>query len=150
MADELDPYRMLGVAPGASLLEIARAHRRLAKLHHPDLAAGEAAAAEMARINAAWTLLSDAGARAAWDRASGIGPRDDGPSSPSATWAEWAYPPPTPPAPAAVGSGRNAPLWILAAFVVLLALVVAGGVVSTFDRPPGADPAPWLQDNLDR
>ena len=37
-----DPYRTLGVAPGASLNEIRSAYRRLAKQYHPD-AAGERA-----------------------------------------------------------------------------------------------------------
>lgn len=147
MTGDLDPYRVLGVDPGASLLDIARARRRLAKLHHPDLAAGESAAAEMGRINAAWAVLSDASARAAWDRTNGIVP--DPPRS-AATWTEWAYPPPAPRPPAEARSSGNAPLWILAAFVLFLALIVAAGIVSTLDRPDGVDPAPWLQENLDR
>jgi DnaJ-class molecular chaperone len=32
----LDPYRVLGVADGSTWEEITTAHRRLAKLHHPD------------------------------------------------------------------------------------------------------------------
>ena len=32
-----DPYRILGLCPGANEREISRAYRRLAKLFHPDL-----------------------------------------------------------------------------------------------------------------
>ena len=34
--DESDPYIVLGLPPSASWEEISAAHRRLAKLHHPD------------------------------------------------------------------------------------------------------------------
>ena len=34
--DESDPYVVLGLPPSASWDEISAAHRRLAKLHHPD------------------------------------------------------------------------------------------------------------------
>jgi DnaJ-domain-containing protein 1 len=34
--DETDPYVVLGLPPSASWEEISAAHRRLAKLHHPD------------------------------------------------------------------------------------------------------------------
>ena len=67
MRGEFDPYRVLDVPPTASLLEIARARRRLAKRHHPDLVAGDAAAREMARINAAWEVLAEVEARRAAD-----------------------------------------------------------------------------------
>jgi hypothetical protein len=148
MDPELDPYRVLGVDPMASLLDIARARRRLAKLHHPDLAAGEAAADEMGRINAAWTILADADARAAWDRAHGFAPA--GVAHPGATWTEWAYAPPSPRPAASAGSGGNTAWWVLAAFVLFLIVIVAGGIVSTLDRPPDLEIAPWLQENLDR
>lgn len=40
---DLDPYRILGLAPGADLGEVRKAYRRLARRHHPGLhAAGEA------------------------------------------------------------------------------------------------------------
>ena len=148
--NQLDPYRVLGVDPSASMLDIARARRRLAKLHHPDLAAGDAAAAEMGQINAAWTLLADADARAAWDRAHGIQSGRVGARPRPITWAEWAYPPPAPHSTSAAGSSGHAAWWVLGAFVLFLIVVVAGGIVSTLDRPDGIDPAPWLQRNLDR
>jgi DnaJ-domain-containing protein 1 len=34
--DETDPYVVLGLPPTATWEEISAAHRRLAKLHHPD------------------------------------------------------------------------------------------------------------------
>jgi hypothetical protein len=68
---ELDPYVVLGVPRTATLLEIARAYRRLAKRWHPDAtgpASGEQARA-MARINDAWYTLRDPSRRARWDAA---------------------------------------------------------------------------------
>ena len=68
----LDPYVVLGVPRDASPLQVARAHRRLAKRHHPDLhegASAEVAAAEMRRINEAWVILSNPVRRAEYDRA---------------------------------------------------------------------------------
>jgi len=68
-----DPYAVLGLPRGATPLQVARAHRRLAKRHHPDLhgasqeAAGEAA--RMRTINEAWAILSNPVARADYDRA---------------------------------------------------------------------------------
>ncbi|MBQ3796014.1 MAG: J domain-containing protein [Butyrivibrio sp.] len=59
----MDPYKVLGVAPGASEEEIKRAHRTLAKKYHPDLNPGNAAAAEkMNEINAAYDILTKPGA----------------------------------------------------------------------------------------
>ena len=44
----IDPYRTLGLTPGASQAEIKRAYRHLAKLYHPD-SAGERALAAVPR-----------------------------------------------------------------------------------------------------
>lgn len=52
----LDPYRTLGVSPGASQDEIKRAYRRLAKAYHPD-AAGQAAVPRFIAIQAAYETL---------------------------------------------------------------------------------------------
>ena len=55
-----DPYKVLGVSPGASDEEITKAYRRLAKKYHPDLNPGDSAAAEkMAEINAAYDKLKN-------------------------------------------------------------------------------------------
>jgi curved DNA-binding protein CbpA len=67
----LDPYAILGVSRDATPLQVARAHRRLAKRHHPDLHAEAAAAAEaaeqMRRINEAWAILSNPSRRREFD-----------------------------------------------------------------------------------
>lgn len=47
-----DPYRILGVAPGASVDEVRRARRKLAKALHPDTGRGDATA--MAAVNQAY------------------------------------------------------------------------------------------------
>ena len=66
----LDPYAVLGVPREATPLQVARAHRRLAKRHHPDLHEGATDAADaMRRINEAWWVLSNPIRRADYDRA---------------------------------------------------------------------------------
>lgn len=62
MTPQGDPYRILGVMPGASLNEIRAAYRRLAKQYHPD-AAGERALARFLAIQAAYERLVDAEGR---------------------------------------------------------------------------------------
>ncbi len=49
---------LLGLAESASLVEIRRRYRRLAKEHHPDLAGDESAAA-MQALTEAYQLLLD-------------------------------------------------------------------------------------------
>ncbi len=59
----MDPYKVLGVSPGASEEEIKRAHRTLAKKYHPDINPGnQAAAQKMNEINAAYDILTKPGA----------------------------------------------------------------------------------------
>jgi len=66
----LDPYAILDLARDATPLQVARAHRLLAKRHHPDLHEGASDAAErMRRINEAWSILSNPRQRAEYDRA---------------------------------------------------------------------------------
>lgn len=101
-----DPYATLGVPRGATNLQVARAHRTLAKRHHPDLQADEdertEAADRMRRINEAWALLSDPVARAEYDRTHPTAGTARGghwspsrapihPAAPSSTrsWASW-------------------------------------------------------------
>jgi Meckel syndrome type 1 protein len=52
-----DPWRTLGLAPGASADDVRRAYRRLAKANHPD-AAGEGALPRFLAIQAAYELLA--------------------------------------------------------------------------------------------
>ncbi|MGQ0607852.1 MAG: J domain-containing protein [Chloroflexota bacterium] len=99
----LDPYAVLGVARDATPLQVARAHRRLAKAHHPDLHEGAVEAAErMRNINEAWALLSDPVRRSDYDRSHpspgtptrghwGASRSPIQPAAPSSTrtWATW-------------------------------------------------------------
>ena len=94
----LDPYAVLGVSREATTLQIARAHRRLAKRHHPDLNPGEDAE-RMRRINEAWQILSIPARRAAYDAVRGrVATGHWSPSRPiirpatpstTRTWASW-------------------------------------------------------------
>jgi hypothetical protein len=56
MALDPDPYRVLELSRGASLDDVKRAYRRLAKANHPD-AAGEAALPRFLAIQAAYEQL---------------------------------------------------------------------------------------------
>jgi DnaJ-like protein len=58
MSYQGDPYRVLGLTPGASLNEIRSAYRRLAKQYHPD-AAGDRALPRFLAIQAAYERLVD-------------------------------------------------------------------------------------------
>jgi curved DNA-binding protein CbpA len=100
-SDGIDPYAVLGVARGASPLQVARAHRRLAKRFHPDLHPDEALSDRMRRINDAWRLLSNPARRAEWDAGHPMGGvagshwgasrRPIQPAAPTTTrtWASW-------------------------------------------------------------
>ncbi|HBT16369.1 MAG TPA: molecular chaperone DnaJ [Firmicutes bacterium] len=55
-----DPYKVLGVSPGASDTEIKTAYRPLAKKYHPDLNPGDPVAArKMNEINAAYEQIKN-------------------------------------------------------------------------------------------
>src|SRR6202161_3591752 len=69
-----DPYEVLGVAKTASEAEIKKAFRALAKKHHPDKHAGDAAAQKrFQEISGAYDILGDKEKRAQFD-AGAIGP----------------------------------------------------------------------------
>jgi hypothetical protein len=53
----VDPFAILGIAPGAGDRELSAAYRELAKRWHPDRGGGEDAERRMAEINAAYDLL---------------------------------------------------------------------------------------------
>jgi len=72
-----DAYAVLGVDRTADDTTIARAHRRLARRHHPDLA-GEGATRRMMHINAAFDAIRSARARAAYDATRRPAPPRDG------------------------------------------------------------------------
>jgi DnaJ-class molecular chaperone len=64
-----DPYKVLGVARGASAADIKKAYRTLAKANHPDGNADNPAALERFKeANSAYELLSDAETRGRFDR----------------------------------------------------------------------------------
>jgi hypothetical protein len=64
-----DYYQLLGVEPDAPVEAIQAAYRRLAKAYHPDLNAGSSvAAARMARLNVAKSVLLDPLTRAQYDQ----------------------------------------------------------------------------------
>lgn len=70
-----DYYAVLHVSRGASPHEIARAYRALMRRHHPDVAVGESAPAELQLIMQAFSVLRDPKLRHAYDReASRAGP----------------------------------------------------------------------------
>ncbi len=55
-----DPYKVLGLQPGASDEEVKRAYRQLAKKYHPDMNPGDAHAAKMMNdINAAYDQIKN-------------------------------------------------------------------------------------------
>jgi curved DNA-binding protein CbpA len=83
MATNIDPYRTLGLAPGASLDEVKRAYRRLAKANHPD-AAGELALPRFLAIQAAYDQIAGPGASAGAG-----GPGGPGPASGSSARRPW-------------------------------------------------------------
>ena len=69
----IDPYKVLGISPGASAEEIKKAYHKQAKLYHPDLHPNDPAAAKkMNEINEAYDLLQNPAAyerKAAQERA---------------------------------------------------------------------------------
>ncbi len=55
-----DPYKILGLSPGASDEEVKRAYRTLAKKYHPDRNPGDKVAAQkMQEINAAYEQIKN-------------------------------------------------------------------------------------------
>ena len=63
-----DPYEVLGVPKTASEADIKKAFRSLAKKHHPDKHAGDAAAQKrFQEISGAYDILGDTEKRAQYD-----------------------------------------------------------------------------------
>lgn len=106
-----DPYAVLGVPADASAATIRTRWRRLAREHHPDLVGGDPDASaratrRMARINAAYELLSEPGRRADWDRDHGLEGYGGGPGGAAAGVRRG---PEAPPAGAPAGPPRPRP-----------------------------------------
>jgi DnaJ-class molecular chaperone len=63
-----DPYSVLGVSKTASLADIKKAFRKLAKQYHPDQNKDAKAAAKFAEVNSAYEIVGDEKKRAQFDR----------------------------------------------------------------------------------
>jgi DnaJ-class molecular chaperone len=63
-----DPYSVLGVTKTASLAEIKKAFRKLAKQYHPDQNKDPKAAEKFAEVNSAYEIVGDETKRAQFDR----------------------------------------------------------------------------------
>jgi curved DNA-binding protein CbpA len=105
MPEPIDAYKVLQVDSEAEDEVIQAAYRRLARKYHPDMGGGPEAASRMLAINAAWELIGEPGARAAYDlarrtpsggrAAGGPDPMPPASSAPSARpWPEPTQPPP--------------------------------------------------------
>jgi hypothetical protein len=69
-----DLYKRLGVSPKAGQKEIRSAYRRRARAYHPDTSKSPETAAEFAKINEAYRVLSDPERRARYDRGETVQP----------------------------------------------------------------------------
>jgi molecular chaperone DnaJ len=79
MAQQRDPYQVLGVQRTASADEIKKAHRKLVRQYHPDRNPDDTKAEERFKeVQQAYDLLSDPEKRTAYDRG-GFGPQGGGP-----------------------------------------------------------------------
>src|SRR5881394_3002478 len=75
----MDFYIVLGVERGATLADLKRAYKRLARKYHPDINPGDRmAAAQFRQIAEAYETLSDADRRRRYDVGTPAEP--DGPS----------------------------------------------------------------------
>jgi len=63
-----DYYARLGVARDASIEDIRKAYRKLARKYHPDVSKEPDAEARIKDINQAWSVLGDPEKRAAYDQ----------------------------------------------------------------------------------
>src|SRR5688500_4258838 len=76
----MDFYVVLGLAREASIADIKRAYRRLARRYHPDINPGDETAAAIYRhVTEAYEILSDPGRRRQYDStgvAQGFSPAD--------------------------------------------------------------------------
>lgn len=70
----MNPYKVLEVSEKASFEDIRKSYRKLARKYHPDSNPGNKNAEEKFKeINDAYTILSDEGKRAEYDRKASSG-----------------------------------------------------------------------------
>src|SRR3954452_20074603 len=73
----MDFYVILGVERGATLADVKRAYKRLARKYHPDINPGDRmAAAQFRQIAEAYETLSDAQRRQQYDTTGSLGSAD--------------------------------------------------------------------------
>lgn len=82
-----DLYRVLGVGPQASPVEIKQAYRRLARQLHPDVNRDPAPRAGFVAVTSAYEVLSNPGRRAAYDHARTAATAPPSPPPPSGSGA---------------------------------------------------------------
>ena len=122
----MDLYAVLGLGPEASLAEIKRAYRRLARRYHPGVNPGDRAAeALFHRINDAYETLIDPARRQQYDAGGGgtVPPRA---GAASTEFAGFDF--------SVAAQGRDA-----ATFTELFADILHPASVSTLSPEPGAD-----------
>src|SRR6059058_1462031 len=69
----MDLYELLGLARGATLIEIKRSYRRLARKYHPDINPGDhTAEAHFREITRAYETLADPDLRVRYDAAGAL------------------------------------------------------------------------------
>ena len=73
MAEQRDPYDVLGVSKDASADEIKKAYRKLSKKYHPDLNHEPGAEAKFKEVNEAYEILSDPQKKAQYDQFGSMG-----------------------------------------------------------------------------
>lgn len=134
-----DLYEILQVSPRATLVVIQAAYRVLARNHHPDVNAGPSSTGSMRRLNAAYAVLADPTRRAQYDV-----------QRPASPWGRAVRsggrarrrPVLSSRVPAEAGSpsgwllvGRIAVTVFIAAFVVMIVLILWTAVDALDDRP---------------
>lgn len=91
---ERDHYQVLGVPPDASMHDIRRAYRRLARQHHPDISHHPEDDDQFVALTAAYEVLHDPDRRASYDHAQHLAdPRARPRQQEAPRWAEGGWAP---------------------------------------------------------
>ena len=87
-----DPYRVLGLEPGASDDEVKAAYRKLAKKYHPDVNGGSPEAeAKMKEINAAYSQIMNRHTNPNPGSSGGAGSYGSGQGGGYGGWNDWGW-----------------------------------------------------------